>query len=78
MLRSLKASRCARASHRNHPIRRAASRESWTHDIGSGFGSVAAGIATYMIPGIGPSLAGGMFIPGCGNRRAARGTKPFN
>lgn len=36
--------------------------KSWTHDIGSGFGSVAAGIATTMIPGIGPGLAGGMFV----------------
>jgi len=36
--------------------------KSWTRDIGSGFGSMAAGIATSMVPFGGPALAGAMFL----------------
>lgn len=35
--------------------------KSWTRDIGSGAGSMAAGVFTSMIPGIGPVAAGTLF-----------------
>lgn len=38
--------------------------KSWTRDLGAGAGSMAAGIATSIIPGIGPAAAGALFTTG--------------
>jgi predicted RNA methylase len=48
---------------------------SWTRDIGGGFGSVAAGIGTAIIPGIGPFAAGGMFLTAGSGEAADRAAR---
>lgn len=48
---------------------------SWTRDIGSGAGSMAAGIALSMVPGIGPAAAGTLFTAAGMGEAADRAVK---